>query len=63
MFMSQGQTRTQGLQTASPITHVEPCRRQNDPPCSSSPLCVSILIGDGVCARAAMHTRARAAPG
>jgi hypothetical protein len=37
MFMSQGQTKIQGLQTASPITHLEPCRRQNDPPCSSSP--------------------------
>lgn len=61
--MSQGQTKNSGL--ADGVTHHSPraLQKTKQPALLQFPLCVSILIGDGVCARAAMHTRARAAPG
>lgn len=50
-----------GVSTASPAEEKHKATRPRCP--APVPLCVSILIGDGDCARAAMHTRARAAPG
>ena len=58
--MSQGLREIQGLQTASPRA-LQIGRRR--PALLQFPLCVSKVIGDVFCARAALHMCARAAPG